>query len=243
MIIPAIDIINGQVVRLEKGLYERKTNYEPTPLELAQEYFKGGSEIVHIVDLQGAKDPARRQLELIGEIASRGQIQTGGGVRGREDVLALLEMGVERVVVGSLAVRAPELVKSWLKEVGSDRLVLALDIQRDESGRKMVPTEAWQEGSAATLESILDLFSNTDLKRVLCTDIQRDGMLTGQDEQLYAELVSEHPQIQWQASGGIGVKEHIPPIARTGAAGLIIGKALLEGRFTLKEARQCWQNA
>lgn len=244
MIIPAIDLIEGKAVRLLRGDYDQITYYDDTPLDLVRKYSEGGTKVIHVVDLQGAKDTSCRQLELIREMVSMSSaiIQTGGGIRTSDDISELLDAGVGRIVIGSLAINEPELVISWLKKFGSMHMVLALDVSIDQQGNKMLPTHAWREGGSQRLETILDQYLDHDIKHILCTDISRDGTLEGSNNSLYTELQSKYPQLKWQASGGIGRLDDITSVARTGVAGIIVGKALLDGKFTLKEAQACWRD-
>ncbi|AJP44414.1 1-(5-phosphoribosyl)-5-[(5-phosphoribosylamino)methylideneamino] imidazole-4-carboxamide isomerase [Alteromonas australica] len=242
MIIPAIDLIDGHVVRLYQGDYEQKTQYELDPVDVVPDQ---GATWLHIVDLTGAKDTSKRQLELIKAMVDtkRMQFQAGGGIRSEEEVAQLLETGVSRVVIGSLAVKQPELVKSWVEKYGPERIVLALDINISESGEKLIATHGWQENSGVALEGLLEDFATVGAKHVLCTDISRDGTLQGANTELYQEMAARFPNVSWQASGGIGSINDIEALKPTNVGGVILGRALLEGKFTVKEAIACWQNA
>lgn len=244
MIIAAIDLIDGCVVRLKQGDYARRSDFDFKPVAQFQHYEAQGAECLHLVDLTGAKDPARRQLALIAEMAQavKVPVQTGGGIRSVEDVRALLTCGIDRVVVGSMAVKAPETVKAWFEEFGADRLVLALDVQVDADGVARVATGAWQQTSHKTIEEVIEEFLPLGLKHVLCTDIACDGMMTGTNVALYRRLTQAYPQIAFQASGGIGSLQDIENLKGSGVAGIIVGRALLQGTFTLKEAISCWQS-
>jgi len=245
MIIPAIDLIEGRTVRLFQGDYDRTTYYEQRPEDLIKQYTQAGAEVIHVVDLQGARDPSRRQLELIGHLSrsTQSKIQTGGGVRQVRDVEELLEAGAERVIIGSLAIKSPELIRSWIADFGPERIVLALDVALDAQGQRWLPTEAWQQGGGRLLEEVLGGYLDVNVKHILCTDISRDGTLKGSNHQLYADLQATYPQLTWQASGGIGSLNHIADVAKTGVAGIIVGKALLDGKFTIGEAAKCWRDA
>jgi phosphoribosylformimino-5-aminoimidazole carboxamide ribotide isomerase len=177
------------------------------------------------------------------------KFQAGGGIRSEQDVEQLLEVGVSRVVIGSLAVKQPELVKSWLTRFGAEQIVLALDINIDENGNKMLATHGWQESSDVPLESIVDDFLTVGLRHVLCTDISKDGTLSGPNQGLYKELSHAYPDISWQASGGMSCLEDIeqlkPSLSQSGLnnttpSGVILGRALLEGKFNVKQALQTW---
>lgn len=245
MIIPAIDIIDGQTVRLFQGDYKQKVGYGATPVELVQSYARGGCDVIHVVDLQGARDPSQRQIDLIAELAGStlSLIQTGGGIRSVEDVVQLLDAGVGRVIVGSLAIKTPEVVIEWIQQFGPGKIVLALDVNIDDHGKRWLPTQAWQAGSGVELEPLLEKYLEVGIEHVLCTDISRDGTLSGSNTDLYKDLQAKYKNIRWQASGGIGSLKDIADVARTGVSGIIVGKALLDGKFTLKEARQCWLDA
>ncbi len=245
MMIPAIDLINGQVVRLFQGDYQQKTQYEYTVQERQQAYFNAGATVMHFVDLDGAKDSSKRQLATLKTVMNHPNmiIQVGGGVRNEDDVKQLLALGADRVVIGSLAIKQPELVTQWLGEYGADKIVLALDIRIDEKGKKTLPTHGWIQDSGVTLEDLLAQYQNAGIKHVLCTDISKDGTLTGTNVNLYTELCAKYPTIQWQASGGIGSLDDIKALIPTGVSGVILGRSLLEGKFTLEEAIACWPNA
>ena len=245
MIIPAIDLIEGSVVRLYQGDYEQKTQYQMDPVEVVEHYADQGAQWLHIVDLTGAKDTSKRQLDLIGKMVAtkRMRFQAGGGIRSERDLAQLLEIGVERVVVGSLAVKQPQLVKSWVTKYGSDAIVLALDVNIDEQGNKIIATHGWQEDSGVSLEALLNDFLAVGAKHVLCTDISRDGTLQGANHQLYGQMTEQFPTVDWQASGGIGALHDIAVLKPTQVGGVILGRALLEGKFTLEEAIRCWQDA
>lgn len=244
MIIPAIDLIDGSVVRLYQGDYNQKTEYSLDPVDVVHSYADQGAAWLHIVDLTGAKDTSRRQLELIRRMVDtkRMAFQAGGGIRSEREVEQLLESGVSRVVVGSLAVKSPETVKQWVTRYGAEHIVLALDINIDESGNKFIATHGWQENSGVSLEAILNDFADVGAKHVLCTDISRDGTLQGPNVELYSEVVKAFPNVSWQASGGIGGLHDIEALKPTKVGGVILGRALLEGKFTVEEAILCWQN-
>lgn len=245
MIIPALDLIDGTVVRLHQGDYGKQRDYGNDPLPRLQDYAAQGAEVLHLVDLTGAKDPAKRQIPLIKTTVAgvNVPVQVGGGVRSEEDVAALLEAGVARVVVGSTAVKSPDVVKGWFERFGADALVLALDVRIDEQGNKQVAVSGWQENSGVSLEQLVETYLPVGLKHVLCTDISRDGTLAGSNVSLYEEVCARYPQVAFQSSGGIGDINDVAALRGTGVRGVIVGRALLEGKFTVKEAIACWQNA
>lgn len=242
MLIPAIDLIEGQVVRLFQGDYQQQTHYALDPLELVEQYAKQGAQWLHIVDLTGAKDTQRRQLSLLSDMASTQamRFQAGGGIRNESDVEQLLSTGIERVVVGSLAAKEPERVRAWFSQYGPESIVLALDVNITPEGEKLIATHGWQENSGVELEPLLESFCEAGARHVLCTDISKDGTLTGTNCELYGEMVKHFPQISWQASGGIGSLEDIQQLKPTQVQNVILGRALLEGKFTLEQAQQVW---
>ncbi|MCH1923720.1 1-(5-phosphoribosyl)-5-[(5-phosphoribosylamino)methylideneamino]imidazole-4-carboxamide isomerase [Shewanella sp. C32] len=245
MIIPAIDLIDGQVVRLYQGDYDQQTTFDLSPLAQLQSYEAQGAKQLHLVDLTGAKDPAKRQTKLIAELAAglNTPLQVGGGIRSVEQVEELLACGASRVVIGSLAVREPELVKSWFVRFGAEAICLALDVNINADGEKIVAVHGWQSGGGKTLESLVAEFAPVGLKHALVTDISRDGTMTGANNSLYQELAEKFPEILWQASGGIATLDDVAAVRDSGASGIIIGKALLTNQFSVQEAITCWPNA
>ncbi|MGL4860165.1 MAG: 1-(5-phosphoribosyl)-5-[(5-phosphoribosylamino)methylideneamino]imidazole-4-carboxamide isomerase [Enterobacteriaceae bacterium] len=244
MIIPAIDLIEGRVVRLHQGDYAQQRHYDDDPLTSLQEYQRQGAQVLHLVDLSGAKEPKARQITLLRRLLAGVTIpvQVGGGIRTEEEISTMLEAGARRVVIGSTAVKQPQLVQQWFERYGAEALVLALDVRINEQGVRHIAVSGWQEESPATLEQMLDHYLPFGLKHVLCTDISRDGTLHGSNVQLYKEISQRYPQIALQSSGGIGALSDIADLRPTGVSGVIVGRALLDGNFTLTEAISCWQN-
>lgn len=245
MIIPALDLIDGQVVRLYQGDYGQVTEYKVDPAEQFNLYHQAGANWLHLVDLTGAKDTSARQLELISQLlaSTPAKIQIGGGVRSEQDVIDLLAAGAQRVVIGSTAVKQPQLVKQWMEKYGAEQIVLALDINIDPEGVRRVAVSGWQEDSGVTIEALIDDYLTVGLQHVLCTDIARDGTLNGSNVELYIDLCQRYPQVQFQSSGGIGTLADIAALKGSGVAGVIVGRALLDGKFTAQEAFSCWQSA
>lgn len=244
MIIPALDLIEGKVVRLHQGDYAQQRDYGNDPLPRLQAYQQEGAEVLHLVDLTGAKDPQARQIPLLKKLLAgvTVPVQVGGGIRSRDDVAALLEAGASRVVVGSTAVTQPDEVRQWFREFGAGAIVLALDIRIDENQRKEVAISGWQQAAGVTLEQVIENYQSVGLKHVLCTDISRDGTLAGSNVALYQQVTARYPQIAFQSSGGIGSLADIAALRGSGVKGVIVGRALLEGKFTVTEAISCWQN-
>lgn len=240
-IIPALDLIDGNVVRLHQGDYAQKRDYGHDPLLRLQDYQKQGAKLLHLVDLTGAKDPKARQISLIKSLIEgvTVPVQIGGGIRTDEDIKALFSAGAARVVIGSTAIKNPDLVKQWFKKYGAEALVLALDVRIDAKGNKYVAIHGWQEDSQQTLEAVIEDYLPYGLKHVLCTDISKDGTLSGANVKLYQQISQKYPQIAFQASGGIGQLTDVKVLQHSGVAGIIVGRALLDGKFTVEEAIEC----
>lgn len=238
-VIPAIDLRGGQVVRLKQGDYAQQTTYAADPRELAGRYADAGARWLHLVDLDGARSGRLDNLAVIAAIATDGMaIQAGGGVRKEADLQRLFDAGVQRVVVGSVAVRDPARVAAWLAKYGAERLTLALDTRHAE-GRWVLPSAGWTEVEARTLDELAPWYAARGARHLLCTDIDRDGMLTGFNLDLYRHLADSVPSLAVQASGGVRSLEDIRAARKAGARGVILGRALLEGRFTVEEALAC----
>lgn len=237
-IIPAIDLLNGQCVRLLHGDFNACTVYADSAIELAEKYHEAGANWLHVVDLAASRDGEGADnsslFELLGLAPQK--VQTGGGVRSKSDIAYRLEQGADRVVVGSLSVTRPEVFKDCLREFGADQVVAALDIQFDENGVPFPRVFGWTESGDRSLWSLLEEFTAAGLKHLLCTDIGRDGALSGPNVKLYQQLVSRYPGLQVQASGGVASIKDLVELKATGASGAITGKALLEGLFTVNAA-------
>jgi len=236
ILIPAIDLRHGRVVRLQQGDYARETRYAESALAQARLYKDAGAGLIHIVDLDSALDGGDGNLELIGEVCRTLDvaIQTGGGVRDKADVQARLDAGAARVVIGSVCVKKPDVVCDWLAEFGAGRIVAGLDVKRDEHGRWIPQASGWTEAGELDLFALLDKLVEAGLQHLLCTDIERDGMLTGAGVPLYASLQARYPALAIQASGGIGSEDDIEAVAATGVYGCIVGRALLEGGVPMR---------
>ena len=234
IIYPAIDLIAGEVVRLHKGDFDQKTTYGSDPVAVARAYADAGATWLHLVDLDGAKNPENRQTDLIGRIidGSGLKVQTGGGIRSRDDVDALITAGASRVVIGSLAVREPDLVASMLDGFGVEAICLAADVVRPDD-EYMIAVSGWQEASSLSLYEFIDGFVPAGLRHVLCTDIDRDGTMTGPNGTLYQTVKRQFPDIQLQASGGVSGIDDLHDLPTDG---VIIGKAIYEGAIDLKAA-------
>jgi phosphoribosylformimino-5-aminoimidazole carboxamide ribotide isomerase len=245
LLIPAIDLRNGRCVRLFKGDFNAETRYDYEPLDLLARYVGYGASWLHVVDLDGAKDGVLANRPTIVTLAAQRslRIQVGGGMRSAAVIEDVLAQGVERVVVGSAAIETPAEVAGWFKRFGADRICLALDVKVDADGEPRVRTRGWTEGTGVTLWSALEPFLPVGLKHILCTDIDRDGALTGPNLDLYARALERYPQIAWQASGGVRDAADLAALASLGMAAAVSGKALLEQRITSEELRPFLPNA
>ena len=241
MIFPAIDLMNGGCVRLHKGDFEQRTNYQGDPIKVAQDYARQGAKWLHIVDLDGAKNGAAAQSELIIKIAQQTDInvQTGGGIRSLEQIKRLLEGGVKRVVIGSLAVSNPVMVKFWLSELGPEAIVIALDVNINADGIPFPALRGWTEPAEKSLWQVLEDYAQSGLKTILVTDIDRDGVMRGSNLALYKDIATRFPDLELISSGGIGSLAHVKALKRMNPYGIIIGKALYEGAFSVKDAITC----
>lgn len=237
IVYPAIDLKDGVCVRLMHGRFDQVTTYDAQPSARLAAFADEGAAWVHIVDLDGAEAGQAKQHALIGDLASSGRvkIQSGGGVRSAEDVARLLDAGVARVVVGSLAVTRPDEVSSWLDRFGPDRLTLALDVKiRD--GVPVPALKGWTEDSGIDLWTALERYPAGTASHLLVTDVGRDGALTGPNIDLLAEVRARRPDLAVQASGGVSSLDDLTAAKGIGCDGAIVGRALYEGRFTVAQA-------
>jgi phosphoribosylformimino-5-aminoimidazole carboxamide ribotide isomerase len=237
-IIPAIDLLDGSCVRLMHGDFNRCKVYELDAVRLAADYAEQGAQWLHVVDLAASRDgPKADTRPLLRLLRSASQsVQTGGGVRVDADVQLRLDNGASRVVVGSICVTKPQQFAGWLQQFGPERLVAALDVTLDSNGVPWPRTHGWTRGAEQDLWALLDFYSDKGLRHVLCTDIGRDGALGGPNVDLYREITARYPGLEIQASGGVSGLVDLRQLAATGAASVIVGKALLEGCFTVAEA-------
>ena len=229
-LIPAIDLKDGRCVRLLHGDFSQETRYAADPATLLAKYRDLGADWLHVVDLDGARGGGPGNREIIAQLAGQRavKLQVGGGLRDAAAVAQMLELGAARVVIGSAAITRTLEVRTWLERFSSERVTLAFDVRLDGSGVPRVAIHGWQQQSELSLWSALELFTGSQLKHVLCTDVGRDGALTGPNIALYREAAQRHPEIQWQASGGVRNADDLRALSAAGAAAAISGKALLD---------------
>ena len=244
-LIPAIDLRGGRCVRLFKGDFAAETRYDAEPPELLARYRGIGADWLHIVDLDGARDGNSGNRSVISELAAeRGiKLQVGGGLRNAAAVQQMLDLGATRAVVGSAALTEPDEVRNWLRHFGGERIALAFDVRLDDGGIPCLATHGWLRQSTLSLWRAVEDFIDAGLEHVLCTDVGRDGALTGPNVDLYTEAARRYPQLAWQASGGVRDARDLHALADCGAAAAISGKALLELRIPIEELGPFLPNA
>ena len=236
LLIPAIDLKDGRCVRLFQGAFDQETAYAVTPHALLRRYQDLGAHWLHVVDLDGARHGNRVNHAQIATLAMTSllKLQVGGGIRSAAAIEVFLEAGVSRLVVGSAAVQHPQEVRGWFRRFGPERLCLAFDVRRGTDGEPMVHTHGWTRSGHLSLWEALYTYS-TRVRHVLCTDIDRDGTLTGPNLDLYHACLKRFPNLAWQASGGIRNAADLQALADLGLTAAVSGKALLEERMTQKE--------
>jgi phosphoribosylformimino-5-aminoimidazole carboxamide ribotide isomerase len=235
-IIPAIDLHEGKCVRLYKGDFDRVTHYSDQPLEVARAYAALSVDDLHIVDLDGARTGSQQNARVVRQLCADSPlvVQLGGGIRDGDRVKYWLENGVTRCVVGSVAVAEPERVAAWIDDFGADSIVLALDVTIGEEG-PVLATHGWTQSTGLSLWDLLDRYSTLGAKHLLCTDISRDGAMSGPNVELYTEILRRYPDIRLQASGGVRDIGDIRRLKEIGAPAAITGKAMLDGKISAAE--------
>ncbi|VFP84839.1 1-(5-phosphoribosyl)-5-[(5-phosphoribosylamino)methylideneamino] imidazole-4-carboxamide isomerase [Buchnera aphidicola (Cinara splendens)] len=244
MIIPSLDFINGRIVRLYQGNYSNKTLYDIDIFKYIDQCINEGLTHIHLVDLDGCNNPKNRQkhiLKIISYYRNKITFQVGGGIRFIRDVEDLLNMGVSKIVIGTIAIDKPDQFKKWLCKYGSDKFILATDVYITDNNDSKLAIHGWKTITDINLESILDKFIPYGLKNILCTDISRDGTFLGPNVVLYKNLKKQFPNIMLQASGGINSLSDVCLLKKCNVDHVIVGRALLEKNFTFSEAQQCWQ--
>lgn len=233
-IIPAIDIIDGKCVRLSKGDYDTKKIYHDNPLDIAKEYEANGIQYLHLVDLDGAKAKTIKNLKTLEVLASETNliIDFGGGIKTRESLESAFNAGANQVTIGSIAVENLELCIDWINEFGAEKLILGADCLD-----RKVKTSGWLENSDLDVIAFIQSYQNKGIKDVICTDISKDGMLEGPSFELYKEILNQS-EVSLISSGGISSIQDLEDLKELGCSGAIIGKALYEGKITLKELQK-----
>lgn len=231
-IIPAIDIIEGQCVRLSKGDYDTKKVYNENPLEVAKAFEDSGIEYLHLVDLDGAKSKHIVNHKILEKIATQTnlKIDFGGGLKSDKDLKIAFECGAHQITGGSIAVTNKSLFLHWVSKYGAQKIILGADVK---DGK--IATGGWKESSDLQIEKFIKDFVNDGIEYVISTDISKDGMLEGPSVDLYTSILDDNPDLKLIASGGISNLQDLEDVFEIGCEGVIIGKAIYENRISLKE--------
>ncbi|MCE1156425.1 MAG: 1-(5-phosphoribosyl)-5-[(5-phosphoribosylamino)methylideneamino]imidazole-4-carboxamide isomerase [Bacteroidales bacterium] len=231
-IIPAIDLIDGKCVRLSQGDYNQKTIYNENPLEVAKMFEDAGIRRLHLVDLDGAKANHIVNHRVLERIANSTDliIDFGGGLKSDDDLRIAFESGAAMVTGGSIAVKSPEIFASWIQKYGSEKIILGADVKEEN-----IAVTGWTETTSLELLPFIASYSNMGINKVICTDISKDGMLQGTSVALYEKILSAFPDLFLIASGGVGSVQDILLLQEKAVPAVITGKALYEGRISLKE--------
>ena len=231
-IIPAIDIIDGKCVRLTQGDFAQMKVYNEDPLEVAKAFEGSGLKRLHLVDLDGARRGAVTNWKVLERIAGRTAlvIDFGGGIAKREDLEIVLGSGAALATIGSLAVREPLKMTEWLDEFGAGKFLLGADVK----GEK-ITVSGWQETSGTDVFDFIQSYVERGIQQVFCTDVSKDGLLQGPASELYARIVERFPDLYFIASGGVATVQDLHTLAEVGCRGVIVGKAIYEGRIELKD--------
>ncbi|HEV8080023.1 MAG TPA: 1-(5-phosphoribosyl)-5-[(5-phosphoribosylamino)methylideneamino]imidazole-4-carboxamide isomerase [Chitinophagaceae bacterium] len=231
-IIPAIDIINGNCVRLTKGDFAKQKVYNENPLEVAKMFEDAGLQRLHIVDLDGAKAGSIQNLKILELIASQTKlvIDFGGGIKTIEDVNTVFNAGAAIVTLGSIAVKHPEIIEEWVIEFGADKILIGADVLDEK-----IKISGWMEDGGITIFEFIGKMLAVGITNIFCTDISRDGVLQGPSIALYQKIMQQFPSIHLIASGGVSSMDDILELKNIGCGGVIIGKAIYEEKITLKE--------
>lgn len=231
-IIPAIDIIDGKCVRLSKGNFKTKIIYNDNPLDVAKSFEDHGIEYLHLVDLDGAKSSRIINYKVLEEIATKTtlKIDFGGGLKSDEDLKIAFECGANQITGGSIAVKKPNVFLSWIEKFGTDKIILGADVNNEK-----IAISGWLEESQENLIPFIQNYKSLGIQYVICTDINKDGMLEGPSFDLYRKIISQTNDLKLIASGGISEFDEIPKLAELGCEGVIIGKAIYEDRISLKQ--------
>ncbi|MEN8765635.1 MAG: 1-(5-phosphoribosyl)-5-[(5-phosphoribosylamino)methylideneamino]imidazole-4-carboxamide isomerase [Wenyingzhuangia sp.] len=234
-IIPAIDIIDGQCVRLSKGDYNTKKVYNENPLEIAKQFEAHGIECLHLVDLDGAKASHIVNHKVLEQIATKTalKIDFGGGLKTDEDLKIAFESGATQITGGSIAVKNTTIFKSWIAKFGVDKIILGADANNEK-----IAISGWLEESDEDLIPFIQEYQKEGIQYVICTDIAKDGMLQGPSFDLYEKILKDCPNVKLIASGGISTFDELPRLRDLGCEGTIVGKAIYENRISLKQLEQ-----
>lgn len=238
-IIPAIDVIDGRCVRLTKGDFAKQKKYYDDPLEAAKTFENAGLQRLHIVDLDGAKAGQIKNLKILEAISSGTKlvIDFGGGIKNIDDVSRVFDAGAAMVALGSIAVKQPQIIEEWVMEFGPDKILIGADVLDQK-----IKIGGWLEDGAITVFEFISNMLASGAQNIFCTDIAKDGVMQGPSVELYKEIIEEHPSINLIASGGVSKIDDVIELEKIGCSGVIIGKAIYEGKITLKELAEINSN-
>ncbi|HMH31914.1 MAG TPA: 1-(5-phosphoribosyl)-5-[(5-phosphoribosylamino)methylideneamino]imidazole-4-carboxamide isomerase [Puia sp.] len=233
-IIPAIDIIEGKAVRLTQGDYAQQKIYNEHPLEVAKQFEDAGLERLHLVDLDGARLGKVRNWKVLEQIAGKTKlvIDFGGGIKTAKDADIVLNSGAAMATIGSLAVKDESLFSAWLLHYGPNRFLLGADV-KDEK----ITIHGWQETTDIWIYDLIEKYMAKNLQQIFCTDVSKDGLLEGPAIDLYKNIVAKYPALHLIASGGVRSMNDVYALLETGCKGVIIGKAIYEGKLSLEDLR------
>ena len=239
IVFPAIDLIGGKCVRLKEGKFDTLKEYSADPIDIAKKYEDAGLSHLHLVDLDGARNKKVSQYKILEAISSKTKlnIDFGGGIQSEEDIKIVFESGAAQANVGSLAITRPEMFTHWLEIYGAEKIILASDVKD-----KMIAAHAWKDISKTTIFQLIDRFIPVGLKYVTCTDISKDGMLQGVNQDLYKELIDTYPDLFITASGGVHNMDDLFTLKKINCKGVIIGKAIYENKISLSELYEIQNN-
>ena len=234
IIIPAIDIIDGKCVRLTQGDYAQKTVYNENPLEVAKEFEAAGIKRLHLVDLDGAKAGAVKNWKVLENIAANTNlvIDFGGGIKTEEDVQLVFNAGAAMATIGSLAVKNEELFAEWITRFGAEKFLLGADVKDAK-----IAIGGWLETTEIDIYSFIDKYIKYGIHQLFCTDVSKDGLLQGPSLTLYEQIIARFPDIHFIASGGVATIDDLHALHKIGCSGVIVGKAIYEGRIAIDELR------
>jgi phosphoribosylformimino-5-aminoimidazole carboxamide ribotide isomerase len=237
-IIPAIDVIDGKCVRLSQGDYTTKKIYNESPVDVAKQFEDAGIIRLHMVDLDGAKQGRLINLQTLESVASQTKLKIdfGGGIKTTNDVESVLNAGASFFNIGSIAVKQPEIVEGWIKQFGADKILLGADV-KDEN----IMIHGWQQSANINIFNYISTYIIKGITNIFCTDISKDGLLQGVAIGLYKKILAEFPELHLIASGGVTVIDDVDELNAIGCAGVIIGKALYEGRIQLSQLKKYLQ--
>jgi phosphoribosylformimino-5-aminoimidazole carboxamide ribotide isomerase len=235
-IIPAIDIIDGKCVRLTRGDYNTKKIYADSPVEIAKTFIDSGFKRIHIVDLDGAKSGSPVNLKILEQIASEGAlvIQFGGGVKSEESLMSVLDAGATKVICGTVAFTKPEKFSGWIKKYSHEKIILGADFREGK-----IAVNGWEKQTEALIDDVVERFYRNGIREIIATDISRDGMMSGINASTYYSIKEKFPLLRIIISGGISSVEDIEGIDGRKIDGVVVGKAIYEGKIKLEELSRC----